>query len=62
MKAKAARDFNVGDAVVYAHFDGKCEDGVVTFVNDHYVFVRFADMHPAAPGKACLPTTLERAH
>lgn len=55
-------DFKVGDAVVYKPEGVQpglaLEDGIVTSVNDHYVFVRFTGMHPAAPGRACRPEDL----
>lgn len=58
-------DFKPGDGVVYrADVPGaadRFEDGVVTSVNDRYVFVRFTNMHPAAPGKACLPEHLVKS-
>ena len=53
-------DVRVGDAVVYRAHDGRSEDGVVTSLNERYVFVRFTGMHPDAPGKACAPETLRR--
>jgi len=60
-----AFDFKVGDAVVY-RADGpldylQCEDGVVTSVNEHYVFVRFTNMHPDANGKECRREHLVKA-
>lgn len=56
----AARQ-HVGRGVVYVPGHGAREDGVITGVSDHYVFVRFADQHPAAHGKACNPADLEWA-
>lgn len=56
------RDARVGMAVVYVPPQGSPrEDGVVTFVSPTFVFVRFTDQHPDAPGKACWPRSLERA-
>lgn len=40
---------HVGNAVIYKPFDGRVEQGVITSVNDHYVFVRYgADGHSKA--------------
>ena len=50
--------FRVGDDVVYRSHDGKLEDGIVTSISDRFVFVRFRDMYPTAPGKACDPRDL----
>ena len=44
---------DVGRGVVYyPPHGGRPEDGVITSVNDSYVFVRYRDQHPGAPGRA----------
>ena len=54
--AATTADFAVGDGVVYAPAHGVREDGVVTGVDDRYVFVRYAgDEH----SKATRPELLE---
>ncbi len=53
------RDARPGMAVVYIPWLGRREDGVVTSVAEQFVFVRFADQRPDAPGKACHPCDLE---
>ncbi len=53
-------DFKIGDAVVYVDHSGKREDGMVTSVNDSFVFVKFKHQHPNANGKACLAKSLEK--
>lgn len=51
-------DFQPGDGVVFRSRVGPPEDGVVTSVNEHYVFVRFRSQHPGADGQACNPQDL----
>lgn len=55
-------DFKPGDHVCYRNNvpfgSGAMEDGMVTSVGEHYVFVRFVGMHPDANGKACRPEDL----
>lgn len=44
---------DIGRAVVYQqHRDAPAEDGVITSLNDDYVFVRYARQHPGARGQA----------
>lgn len=38
---------------------GKKDAGVITSVNDQYIFVRFDDQPEDAPGRACYPGTLD---
>ena len=38
---------------------GPAEEGVITSVNDQYIFVRFDDQAEDAPGRACYPGTLD---
>ncbi len=39
----------IGNAVVYRPFGGPVEQGVITSVNDYFVFVRYgADLHSKA--------------
>jgi len=57
-------EFKPGERVVYVpyHADGDrshpdCERGVVTSINDHYVFVQFK---PGAVSQACKPDQLQK--
>jgi hypothetical protein len=51
----------IGQAVVYrpGHAGAPIEQGVITSVNDHYVFVRYGNDHGS---KATLPQDLEPLH
>lgn len=65
MRSKAS-DFVAGQPVLYRPrgmrpASGPRHEGVVTSVGPRFVFVRFGDMHPAAPGKACDPRDLVAA-
>lgn len=54
MTIDEARD-HVGDGVIYYPCGGPAEDGVITSVNDHYVFVRYTgDRHSKATRPADL--------
>jgi len=44
---------DVGRGVVYTPYPGaQTEDGVITSINDDYVFVRYQSQHPSARGQA----------
>jgi hypothetical protein len=44
---------HIGSGVVYrGGSSSEGEDGVITNVNDAYVFVRYASQHPGANGQA----------
>lgn len=44
----------IGRSVVYVMPGGerRRDYGVITSVNNHYVFVRYLNQHPSAPGQA----------
>ncbi len=53
-------DARPGQDVAYVHHDGRREHGTVTSIGlTGLIFVRFADDHPSANGKACHPDNLE---
>lgn len=44
---------DIGRGVVYTpEHGGPSEDGAITSFNERFVFVRYQDQHPGAPGKA----------
>ena len=43
---------DIGRGVVYTPAHGPAEDGVITSINDSFVFVRYKKQHPSAPGQA----------
>ena len=43
---------DIGMEVVYHPKFGKREDGVITSLNDKFVFVRYQSQHPSADGQA----------
>lgn len=43
---------DIGRAVIYEPTHGSSEDGVITGVNDSFVFVRYRKQHPASNGQA----------
>ena len=45
---------DIGRGVVYqaSYPDAPREDGVITSFNKNYVFVRYRNQHPSAPGQA----------
>jgi hypothetical protein len=47
---------HIGAGVVYRPFEGRAEDVVITSVNEHYVFVRYAGDQSS---KATNPADLE---
>lgn len=50
---------HIGNAVVYRPFGESVEQGVITSVNEHYVFVRYgADNHSKATPAGMLSTLL----
>ncbi len=58
MKTKATEDFEAGDRVVYRDsFTQKPEEGAVTSINDHYVFVCYG--LPGSTSQATDPDDLE---
>lgn len=60
MTLDEARD-HIGHGVVYRASHGRTEDGVITSVNDYWVFVRYAtDRHSKATDPAAL-TLLSQA-
>jgi hypothetical protein len=50
---------DVGRSVVYRGHAGEREDGIITSINEHYVFVRYRNQHPSAPGQATRADQLE---
>lgn len=44
---------DLGKTVYYiGNFNGPIESGIITSITEKYVFVRYENQHPTAPGKA----------